>query len=264
MIGFEPLELTRELNRNPAIFAAGDWVADYKNSDITPLEAIAVLPVKVWYDLMQPNKYNLLGFDSPYHISRDIHKNAHIGAVKYVTLEGATIFKRKFKKDVKLGNIKTFDKESLVKWRDEQEVEGVKYMRLAIASYRAVLQEIKTVGQDSFDYNDMLLKWQNLESKRFRELSEVAKAAGTLWFLRGLETMQDNIARNSKFPLTLPPFSLDKKLPNVIDADVMQIFGLEYTRIILNESRRSLDAPPDKIKYGKTIKKLIEEGCKSG
>ena len=107
------------------------------------------------------------------------------------------------------------------------------------------------------------MQWQDGQDRKFRNLSQTAKAAATLHFIRGYYTMDRSKRMKTRFPLTLPPFSIYPDRVNLLDARVMQEFFNEYNSVALDKGRRTVQDVADNFQYGEMIAKMIRRGCKT-
>ena len=240
-----------------ALILDNQYEVDIKNSSLTALESLAILPYKIWNKLEK--NWNYFGYEgSPYYISNDVHKNAHIESVEYINRLGLEIFESKVEKDKKLGNFKgTTDT-----WAKSQNEEGRVYAHNMSKEYLSLLKNITVKGSDIMNFNTELINWIEKHDPKFKALSETAKSAATLYFLRGLMSLQNNsVTGKNRYPISIPPVSVNSKNVNLLDASIMKAYFKEYNDIVNNESRIKVDKVRE-MKGGQAIEILIRDACK--
>ena len=233
-----------------------DFVTDVKDHNLTPLEHLSILPVKLWSEYEK--QWKLFGYEgSPYYISMDVHKNAHINSVRDINRRGLEIFESKVELDKKLGNfIGTPDS-----WAKSQNRLGKQYAESMSKEYLSILKNVKVLGTDTMNYNTMLISWMELYDPQFKALSETAKAAATIYFLRGFMSLQNRATTGkNRYPISIPPVSINKKNISLLDASIIKVFFNNYNEFINSESRTKIDRVGE-LKGGEAIEILIKKAC---
>ena len=240
-----------------ALILDNQYEVDIKNSSLTALESLAILPYKIWNKLEK--NWNYFGYEgSPYYISNDVHKNAHIESVEYINRLGLEIFESKVEKDKKLGNFKGTNDT----WAKSQDREGRIYAENMSKEYLSLLKNIIVKGSDIMNFNTELINWIEKHDLKFRALSETAKSAATLYFLRGLMSLQNNsVTGKNRYPISIPPVSVNPKNLNLLDASIIKAYFKEYNDIVNNESRIKVDKVRE-MKGGQAIEIIIRDACR--
>ena len=233
-----------------------DFRFDIKDSNLTPLESLALLPNKIWEEVEK--NWGLFGYEgSPYYISMDVHRNAHIDTVNYINSVALEIFESKVELDKKLGNFQGTNES----WAKSQDKQALEYVRVMATNYLSVLKKLNNVGADTMNYNDELIAWMEKYEPQFKALSETAKAAATVYFLRGFMKLQEQAVRGkNRYPISIPPVSVNKKNVSLLDASMMKLFFKEYNDIINDKSRTKVGNVRD-AKGGQPVEILIRKAC---
>jgi hypothetical protein len=233
-----------------------DFEFDIKDSNLTPLESLALLPNKIWEEIER--NWNLFGYEgSPYYISMDVHRNAHVDTVSYINSVVLEIFESKVELDKKLGNFQGTNES----WAKSQDNEGRIYVKAMAEKYLSILKSVNNIGADTMNYNDELIAWMEEYEPQFKALSETAKAAATVYFLRGFMKLQEQaISGKNRYPISIPPVSLNKKNVSLLDASIIKLFFNEYNKIVNDESRTKVGNVRN-AKGGQAIEILIRKAC---
>ena len=101
----------------------------------------------------------------------------------------------------------------------------------------------------------------NIQYDKFKELSETAKAAATMYFLRGLMSLQNEATTaKNRYPISIPPSSVNKKNVSLIDASILKVFFGKYNDYVNNESISKLNKVKE-LKAGEPMEILIKKAC---
>ena len=237
-------------------FVGDSFKAIIKDSNLTPVEYLSILPAKLWSELQK--NWELFGYEgSPYYISMDVHKNAHVQSVDYINSLGLEIFEAKVEKDKKLGNFIGTN----VSWAKSQDSLGREYAEHMSYRYLMILKSINVLGTDTMNWNSQLITWMEEYEIKFKELSETAKAAATMYFLRGLMSLQNEATTaKNRYPISIPPSSVNKKNVSLIDASILKVFFGKYNDYVNNESISKLNKVKE-LKAGEPMEILIKKAC---
>ena len=201
-----------------------------KNRKLLPVEHIAIMAAK---ELEEFNsKFDLLGQGAtPFMLLDNVHENAHNDTIKYMDSKMISILETRMLKDGIIGN----------KIKGIKEVRaGKAYARAMKDDFVSILADMNSLGNRTMDVDGKFVEFKDKYHRKFNELSETAKAAATIQFLRGVIQMQDKVQamkRHANFPVAMPPTSQSASEASVLDSNIMKIFFTQYNSI-LNDSRK--------------------------
>ena len=237
------------------------------NDTLTPIEEIAITPF-LEYEIWQ-NKFNIIESEGwPGKVRRPVFRNAHIKSLNYINENlvfkeffGAALSKDR-KKDI-VGQSEVRDKFGTLEFKTDSEWAlrqwklGESYANNMAGKFYELLQFNDVNTKPNFmESNQRAVEWKTHMSKKFKNLSNVAKLAATYTFLNAhLSSMK---ARNVTAPQWLPPSS-DKAIEfQLLEENILRSFVDVFNNEIDNNRNVS-------TKYNHVIdlafEQYIEESC---
>ena len=219
--------------------------ANIKNPQLTPYELVAVAPYRMWQKISKEN--NLFGFDgTPYRISTRVHRNAHVYARDKIESQLEDIFLSAKNNDLDSG---IWDGTNEKQYLQSQVLAGKKYIKgtqkepgMGVALYQK-LKELKVLGPQTIDRNDDFIAWKEKWDEKFKDLSNVARIAATVSFLRGYLTLNRNLEmiKGTQHPKIFPSVSKKNTEISLLDAGVVEYFFEKYHEYINLRDPQSLN-----------------------
>mgnify|MGYP003132563123 CR=1 FL=1 len=222
-----------------------------KNRRLLPVEHIAVMAAKEHEALNDRSDLFQIG-DTPFMLPENAHENAHVEAIKYINEKALSMIETRMNKD----NITRKSKEG-----QEEVSKGQSYTREMGGKFMNILSKYNDIGLRTMDVDAEFSEFKDEYHAKFKELSNTAKAAATISFLRGYLKMSDKVRlkKHANFPVAMPPVSSSKFEANLLDSNIMKIFFRQYNKSL---SERRTTSPPPSVGRDITLQKIVREICK--
>jgi hypothetical protein len=94
-------------------------------------------------------------------------------------------------------------------WAKAEVREGIEYTKEMGNSFFNIIKPIKMVTSTTVDRNEDLIAWKDKYDIEYKGMSETAKVAATIQYLRGFDRFDSKLskARRGRAPKVLPPAS---------------------------------------------------------
>ena len=219
--------------------------ANVKNPQLTPYELVAIAPYRIWQQLSQ--KHNMFGFNgTPYKISDRVHRNAHKFARDFLETNLEDIWIDAKNIDLDSGKWDGTNEKQYLKTEvtiGKQYIVGSKNEPGMGVSLYQMLKKLKQIGPQTIDRNDEFVEWKDKWNEQFAGLSQVAKVAATISFLRGYLTVNQRLSafKGPQHPKIFPSVSKKKTETSLLDAGIVEKFFEKYHEYINKRDPQSLN-----------------------
>ena len=126
-----------------------------------------------------------------------------------------------------------------------------------------MLLKIKKLGPQTIDRNDEFIEWKEKWDSRFVNLSQVAKVAATMSFLKGYNAMNRKLRnqKGSQHPRQFPSVSKKKDEISLLDAGIVEKFFKKYSEYINKRDPMSLNKVVEGSNMHVSLAKSVQKVC---